>query len=99
MSTLELLAELDERIAATPPEDRAGLVVQLAARLAALGATMATVQTPPSQDANLSAKEAAKRLGVSVEYLYKHADEFGAQRIGKRVVFPPQGLTARQQSS
>lgn len=47
------------------------------------------------EDRNLSAREAASRLGVSRPYLYKHADEYPfARRIGRRVVFDRRGLEA-----
>jgi excisionase family DNA binding protein len=41
----------------------------------------------------LSAQEVAERLGVSREWVYEHADELGASRIGRgrrpRLRFPP----------
>jgi hypothetical protein len=44
-------------------------------------------------DHNLSARSAAKRLGVSLPYLYKHAREYPfTARIGRRVVFSARGL-------
>lgn len=42
----------------------------------------------------LDAQEVARRLGVSREWVYEHADELGALRIGSglrpRLRFPPQ---------
>jgi hypothetical protein len=44
-------------------------------------------------DHNLSALSAAKRLGVSLPYLYKHASEYPfTARIGRPVVFSARGL-------
>ena len=95
---------LDIAIAdARSPEQQAALVVALAARLAALGARMTTGGVPveaPSPDENVSATEAARRLGVSRVYLYRHAHELPfAVRIGRRVVFSAKGLErwSRQQ--
>lgn len=46
-------------------------------------------------DRNLSAKEAARRIGVSLPYLYKHARECPFTiRVGRRVVFLASGLEA-----
>ena len=47
----------------------------------------------------LDAREVAHRLGVSREWVYEHADELGASRIGTgprpRLRFPPQILDSR----
>jgi hypothetical protein len=49
-------------------------------------------EQPPS-DVNLSAEIAAKRLGVSVDWLYKKAATLPfARRIGRRVLFSERGL-------
>jgi excisionase family DNA binding protein len=89
------LAALDAAIANAEPAERAGLVVQLAARLAALGAALSEAAPAPmtaEADRNLSIAEAAKRLGVSVRYLYNHAEELPAVRIGRRLLFSARGL-------
>jgi predicted DNA-binding transcriptional regulator AlpA len=48
----------------------------------------------------LSANEVAKRLRVSREWVYEHAEELGASRIGNgprpRLRFPPRVLEARE---
>jgi predicted DNA-binding transcriptional regulator AlpA len=48
------------------------------------------------QTAWLDAQEVARRLGVSREWVYEHAEELGASRIGTgprpRLRFPPQVL-------
>lgn len=50
----------------------------------------------------LDAQEVARRLGVSREWVYEHADELGASRIGSgprpRLRFPPQILDPRPHS-
>ncbi len=47
----------------------------------------------------LDAREVAQRLGVSREWVYEHAEELGASRIGTgprpRLRFPPHVLEAR----
>lgn len=57
-----------------------------------------TPQTPAAT-AWLDAQEVAHRLGVSREWVYEHADELGASRIGTgprpRLRFPPQILDSR----
>ena len=45
-----------------------------------------------SPDVNLSAEEAARRLGVSIDYLYKHKNLPFRVEIGRRVVFSAAGL-------
>lgn len=66
----DALAQLDALIAESSPAERAALVVGLAARLAALGAGLASTATQKDEhvDAptlNVSVEEGAKRLGVS----------------------------------
>ena len=54
---------------------------------------------PSESTAWLDAQEVAQRLGVSREWVYEHADELGALRIGSgprpRLRFPPQILDPR----
>ncbi len=49
----------------------------------------------------LDAQEVANRLGVSREWVYEHASELGAARIGKgprpRLRFPPRLLEVRDE--
>ena len=51
----------------------------------------------------LDAQEVAQRLGVSSEWVYEHADELGALRIGSgprpRLRFPPQILDPRSRTT
>lgn len=89
----EALAALDAAIASAEPGDRAALVVALAARLAVLGAGLAQREpVPGAEDRNLSVPEAAKRLGMSARYLYRHSTELGGVRFGRRLVFPERAL-------
>jgi predicted DNA-binding transcriptional regulator AlpA len=76
------------------------LVVALSARRCALGALALNaaakrqLQCPAEEpEHNLSAKEAAARLGVSTAYLYKNAGRFPfALRTGRRLLFSSRGL-------
>ena len=53
----------------------------------------------PSAMTWLDANEVARRLGVSRDWVYEHASELGASRIGSgtrpRLRFPPQVLDSR----
>ena len=53
----------------------------------------------PSAMTWLDANEVARRLGVSRDWVYEHADDLGASRIGSgtrpRLRFPPQVLDSR----
>lgn len=85
-----VLEQLDAAIRDARPEDGPALVVQLAARLAALGAglTRAAVKgtghaTAPEQNVNV--EEAARRLGVSRDWIYRTRLPFKV-KIGRRVL-------------
>jgi excisionase family DNA binding protein len=56
------------------------------------------VERPKSVGALLTASEAAERLGVTADYVYRHADELGARRLGSgpraRLRFPEDALDA-----
>jgi excisionase family DNA binding protein len=93
-----ILAELDRLIGDAAPGERPALALALTARLGALAAGMAA--TPPAErnddqpaDENLSVEEAARRLGVSKDWLYRHAGRLPfAVRIGRRLLFSADGL-------
>lgn len=89
---MEALEQLDAVIAAASPAERAGLVVSLAARLAALGAGLAAPPAVSAPDEAVDVTEAARRLGVSERYCYRHADQLPAVRIGRRLVFSSRGI-------
>ncbi len=96
----QALAALDEVIGRAAPSDFPALVVALSARLSALGALALQAagkrqaqSTAEEPERNLSAREAAARLGVSAAYLYKNARRFPfALRIGRRLLFSSRGL-------
>jgi predicted DNA-binding transcriptional regulator AlpA len=96
--TLTVLLALDRAIGEASPEERPALVVALAARLAQLAAASLTTPAPGTgrfveTDANLSAVEAARRLGISKDWLYRNAERLPfAVRIGRRVLFSARGL-------
>jgi excisionase family DNA binding protein len=74
MTTAETLAELDRAIQAATPEERHGLIVALAARLAVLGAGMAIPNGNKSSALEpeplvLTYPEAAAMLRVSPSYV------------------------------
>jgi hypothetical protein len=95
VSLPELLTELDRLIEAAPVHERPGLVVALAARLAQLGAGLVLARPAPgpeSPDVNVPAKEAARRLGVSVDWLYRQQKLPFRVKVGRRVVFSAKGL-------
>lgn len=87
--------ELDAAIEAAGPEERAALVLRTAAALAKLGALLASTPVPERTDGadrNLNVKEAAERLSVSPEWVYRNARKLPAVRIGRRLLFSSQGL-------
>lgn len=95
------LTDLAEAIAMATPAELCALVGKLreAELLAEVrlrsGAAPMNGSGPGEEDHNLPAREAARRLGVSLPYLYKHAPEYPfARRIGRRVLFDARGLAA-----
>ena len=93
--TDETLAALDVVIAGASVADRPALVVQLASRLAALGAGMAPVATTQGVDRNLDVASAAARLGMSEDWLYRNASELPfVVRLGRRLLFSERGIEA-----
>jgi predicted DNA-binding transcriptional regulator AlpA len=94
------LGDLTARVREAAPEELPALLGQLveAAATALMrlngggcGHQAARVATTP-EDVNLSAEEAARRLGVSIDYLYKTKNLPFRRRIGRRVVFSSAGL-------
>jgi predicted DNA-binding transcriptional regulator AlpA len=97
----QVLAQLDEFIERARPNEIPALVVALSARVSVLGglALKASIAEFPVQTANgepernVSAKEAASRLGMSTAYLYRNARHLPfALRIGRRLLFSLRGL-------
>jgi excisionase family DNA binding protein len=92
----DALAVLDTAIQEATPAERAGLVVQLAARLATLGAGLSQgIQEKPVEgpDVNVDVGEASRLLGVSKRFLYRAAPRLPfARRLGRRLLFSRTGL-------
>ncbi len=88
------LASLDDLIASSSPAERAGLVVQLSARIAALGAGLTEVGSAErgEPDHNLDVNEAAERLGMSVAWVYRNKRKLRYIELGRRVVFSSREL-------
>jgi excisionase family DNA binding protein len=87
--------QLDAAIAAASPSERAALVVGLAARLAVLGAGLAQAPQPAATaDENVDVEEAARRLGVSARFIYRHQRELPVVRMGRRLVLSSRGIDA-----
>jgi predicted DNA-binding transcriptional regulator AlpA len=91
-------ADLDFRqlVADTAPEDLPALAGQLREAELLVELRLRSAAAPASSngngaDENLSADEASRRLGVSVDWLYKTTLPFKV-RIGRRVVFSARGL-------
>jgi len=74
--TLDAIARDPAKAAALRVEDRGALIVQVAAVLAALGATMATAPDADVPDTLLTVQQVAPRLGLSIDYMYRHARDF-----------------------
>ncbi len=101
MNELQVLAQLDELIERTRPNEIPALVVALSARLSALSALALKASTAEVRahtangepERNVSAKEAASRLGISTAYLYRNARHLPfSLRIGRRLLFSLRGL-------
>ncbi len=87
-------SEIRDLVECTPANELPQLIGELEAARAAAWArlTAPSVETPPDsphhEPRNLDVAEAAKRLGMSRDWLYRHASELPfALRIGRRVVF------------
>ena len=94
----EVLGLLDEVIEHTGAEGVPALAAALSARIAVLTTAMVAEPTRSSApsgipDQNLSAAEAAFRLGMSRDWVYRHARKLPfASKIGSRLVFSEKGL-------
>ncbi len=89
---------LDQEISAAPPERLAAIIVALSTRMAAASARLlAMPMVGPGRttgpDENLDVAEAARRLGVSKDWLYRHAKGLPfTVRVGRRLVFSTRGM-------
>jgi predicted DNA-binding transcriptional regulator AlpA len=87
-------SELDSLVESTPSPELPGLIGDLEAAKAAAWARLTAPTTDHAPDAptpearNLDATEAARRLGMSRDWLYRNAPRLPfTVRIGRRVVF------------
>lgn len=92
-------SDLSGLVEATPAPELPHLIGDLEAAKAAAWArlTASTTETPPDEPnpvaRNLDVAEAAERLGMSRDWLYKNAAGLPfAVRIGRRVLFDASGL-------
>lgn len=95
LPTLDQIAADPAKAAALPVEVRGSLIVRAAAVLAALGAAMAAHEQDAGPDRLLTVKEAAERLKLSEDYLYRHARglPFFVQPNGGRAIrFSERGI-------
>jgi predicted DNA-binding transcriptional regulator AlpA len=86
-------------VEATPAPELSRLIGDLEAAKAAAWARLTATPTdgrpagPDPEARNLDIAEAAKRLGMSRDWLYRHASKLPfAVRIGRRVVFDSRAL-------
>ena len=77
-----------------PAEELPGLIGQLeAAKATAWARLTAPTPTHPERDELLSVPEAARRLGVSEDYLYRHSGEYPfTRRQGRKLLFSALGI-------
>jgi excisionase family DNA binding protein len=77
-----------------PPEDLPALIGQLeAAKATAWARLTAPAPAQTEHDELLNVAEAARRLGVSEDYLYGHHREYPfTRRQGRKLLFSAQGI-------
>lgn len=82
------------RAAVLPAEERACVLVQLAALLAALGAGVPTARAVPTDSGRLlTVRQLAERLQQSEDYVYRHARDWPfTTRNGRSLRFSEAGL-------
>ena len=78
-------------LAAADPPELLALAGELQGRAWARLAPTGNANGRDKPDVNLSAREAARRLGLSQDYLYRSKLPFKV-RIGRRVLFSARGL-------
>ncbi len=95
----QLLLDLARIIGLMPEETMPAVLAALSAMAGTAAARMLGKETAGGRsaeavpDENLSIEEAARRLGVSKDYLYRHAKRLPfTRRIGRRVLFSARGL-------
>jgi hypothetical protein len=76
-----------------PAEDLPALIGQLAQAHATALARLTVPTIQPEHDELLSVTEAARRLGVSVDYLYSHHSQYPfTRRQGRKLLFSALGI-------
>jgi excisionase family DNA binding protein len=77
-----------------PAEELPGLIGELeAVKATAWERLTAPTPTHPERDELLSVAEAARRLGVSEDYLYRHSGEYAfTRRQGRKLLFSALGI-------
>jgi len=88
--------KLDEVLKAArelPAEDLPSLLGQLETAKATAWARLSAPHTQQEHDELLGVAEAARRLGVSEDYLYRHSEDYTfTRRQGRKLLFSAQGI-------
>jgi len=83
------------RAQALSADERGRVMLTIAAILTALGASTATPERSCTGDRLLKIADAAAKLSVSTDYLYRHADKLPfSVRDGRRLRFSERGIEA-----
>ncbi len=100
MTAREITDTLERALEAIPPEELPLLIGELArlqaeasVRLTSGAANGGCDRTPEALDKLLDVEEAARRLSLSCDHLYRHAKELPfTVRIGRRLRFSAKGI-------
>ncbi len=87
--------EILEKARAVPVTELAGFIGTLATAnaIAISRLTPAPMPVPVKHDSLISIEEAARRLGVSKDYIYRNHSRFDfARREGRRLLFSAKGI-------
>jgi len=87
-----LRAYLRDTLGRVRPKDLPSLLGVLEEGRAQVLARLLLPRDEGTPDANLNIAEAAQRLGVSVDWLYRNAKKLPSLRIGRRLLFPAKAL-------
>jgi hypothetical protein len=85
-----------------PREELPSFIGQLEGAKAMAWARLSLPQTQQKHDEQLGVAEAAKRLGVSEDYLYRHSEDYTfTRRQGRKLLFSALGIDKyiRQQAT
>jgi excisionase family DNA binding protein len=88
---LQLLLRIAQEL---PHEELPGLLGEIEqVRYTAIARLSVPTHTPSESDQLLSVEDAAKRLSISEDYLYRHGKEFPfTRRVGRRLLFSSAGI-------